>query len=213
MTNLLNYLSTTYKPNEPIFISDIKINNVSEINTRQQFKKLTDSGKIKRFDNGIYFIPQKTIFKSGSQLNPEKVLEAKYIKRNGQHYGYLSGLLFCNQLGLTSQIPILYEIVSNKATTKRRETTLGKSKIIIRKPKVPITKDNYKILQFLDMIKDIDIYAELNGPQLQKCLRKYMSDAKLTISDMKPYFSYYPDKLYRNLIETGVIYNDFALSA
>lgn len=213
MTNLLNYLSTTYNPNEPIFISDIKINNISEINKRQQLKNLTDSGKIKRFSDGVYFIPQKTIFKSGSQLNPEKVLEAKYIKRNGQRYGYLSGLLFYNQLGVTTQIPTIYEIVSNKATTQRRKTTLGKSKVIIRKPKVIITEDNYKILQFLDMIKDIDIYAELSGPQLQNRLQKYMIDNQLTFSDMKPYLIYYPDKLYRNLIETGVIYNDSNLSA
>ena len=25
---------------------------------------------------------------------------------------------------------------------------------------------------------------------------------------MEPYFAYYPDKLYKNLVETKVIYND-----
>lgn len=213
MNTLYNYLTKTYKPNEPIFLSNIQITNLSPNNTRQQLKNLTDTGKIKRFDKGIYFLPKQTIFKSGSQLDMGKVLEAKYLKPNEQRCGYFSGLIFCNQIGLTTQIPMVYEIVSNKATTQRRETTLGKSKVIIRKPKVMLTEDNYKILQFLDMMKDIDIYAELSDTQLQNCLRKYMSAAKLTISDMKPYFSYYPDKLYRNLIETGVIYNDFALSA
>ena len=213
MNTLYNYLTKTYKPNEPIFLSNIQITNLSPDNTRQQLKNLTDAGKIKRFDKGIYFLPKQTIFKSGSQLNIEKVLEAKYLKPNGKRLGYLSGLMFCNQLGLTTQIPMLYEIVFNKATTQRRKIYLGKSEIIIRKPKITITEENYKILQFLDLIKDIDIYAEINGIQLQNRLRKYMNNEKLTISDIKPYFSYYPDKLYKNLIETGVIYNGYALSA
>ena len=34
-----------------------------------------------------------------------------------------------------------------------------------------------------------------------------MSDASLSLSEMEPYFSYYPDKLYKNLVETRVIYN------
>lgn len=213
MNTLYNYLTKTYKPNEPIFLSNIQITNLSPDNTRQQLKNLTDTGKIKRFDKGIYFLPKQTIFKSGSQLNIEKVLEAKYLKPNGIRLGYLSGLMFCNQLGLTTQIPMLYEIVSNKATTQRRKIHLGKSEIIIRKPKITITEENYKILQFLDLIKDIDIYAEINRIQLQNRLHKYMNNEKLTISDIKPYFSYYPDKLYKNLIETGVIYNGYALSA
>ena len=35
-----------------------------------------------------------------------------------------------------------------------------------------------------------------------------MDDANLSISEMEPYFAYYPDKLYKNLVETRVIYKD-----
>lgn len=35
-----------------------------------------------------------------------------------------------------------------------------------------------------------------------------MDDAHLSISEMEPYFAYYPDKLYKNLVETRVIYKD-----
>lgn len=207
MSTLYEYLTTIYQPNEPILLSDIKFGNKSNTNIRQQLKRLTDAGKLKRFDDGIYFLPKKTIFKSGSQINPEKILEAKYLKQKGQHCGYLSGLLFFNQLGLTTQVPMTYEVVSNKATTPYRQTSLGQSKVIVRKPRVPVSEKNYKILQFLDMLKDIDLYAEMNKTQLQERLRKYLIDTKLKISDMEPYFPYYPDKMYRNLVETRVIYN------
>ena len=52
-----------------------------------------------------------------------------------------------------------------------------------------------------------DVYSEVTGKPLQESLYQYMSDASLSLSEMEPYFSYYPDKLYKNLVETRVIYN------
>ena len=118
----------------------------------------------------------------------------------------MSGLMFFNQMGLTTQVPMLYEVVSNKATNEYRETSWAKSRVIVRKPKVPVTESNYKVLQFLDLLKDVDVYSEITGKLLQERLYQYMSEASLRIPEMEPYFSYYPDKLYKNLVETRVIY-------
>ena len=208
METLYEYLLDNYKENEPIFIADLQVDGMTRTNVRQQIKKLTDTGKVKRFDNGIYFLPKKTIFKSGSQLAPEKVLECKYLRDKDERCGYVSGLMFFNQMGLTMQVPMMYEVVSNKATNDYRETSLAKSRVIVRKPKVPVTEKNYKALQFLDMLKDVDVYSEVTGKPLQDRLYRYMDDANLSISEMEPYFAYYPDKLYKNLVETRVIYKD-----
>ena len=207
METLYEYLLDNYKENEPIFLADLQVDGMTRTNVRQQIKKLTDTGKVKRFDNGIYFLPKKTIFKSGSQLAPEKVLECKYLRDKDERCGYVSGLMFFNQMGLTTQVPMMYEVVSNKATSDYRETSLAKSRVIVRKPKVPVTEKNYKALQFLDMLKDVDVYSEVTGKQLQDRLYRYMDDANLSISEIEPYFAYYPDKLYKNLVETRVIYN------
>ena len=48
-------------------------------------------------------------------------------------------------------------------------------------------------LQFLDMLKDVDVYSEMSGTDLQKRLYQYMRDVGLEISDLESYFSYYPD--------------------
>lgn len=193
METLYEYLLDNYKENEPIFLADLQVDGMTRTNVRQQIKKLTDTGKVKRFDNGIYFLPKKTIFKSGSQLAPEKVLECKYLRDKDERCGYVSGLMFFNQMGLTTQVPMMYEVVSNKATNDYRETSLAKSRVIVRKPKVPVTEKNYKALQFLDMLKDVDVYSELTGKPLQDRLYRYMDDANLSISEMEPYFAYYPD--------------------
>ena len=207
MSNLYQYLIEKYKENEPFFLSDIQIEVMTGNNVRQQLKKLTDVVKIKRFDKGIYYLPKKSIFKSGTRPTLEKVLEYKYLQNNNKRCGYITGLLFFNQLGLTTQVPMQYEIVSNRATNNYRETTLAKSRVIIRKPKINVTEKNYVALQFLDMLKDIDVYSEISGTDLQKRLYQYMNNIGLKISDLEPYFSYYPDKLYKNLVETRVIYN------
>ena len=207
MENLYQYIMDNYKVNEPIFLAELRIQGITENNIRQQLKKLTDAGKIKRFDKGIYFLPKTSIFKSGSQLPVEKVLECKYLKDKKNRCGYISGLMFFNQMGLTTQVPMQYEVVSNKATSDYRETSLAKSRVVVRRPRVTVTESNYRILQFLDMLKDVDIYSELTGTELQKRLYQYMNEADIKLADMEEYYSYYPDKLYRNLIETRVIYN------
>ena len=207
MKKLYEYITQNYKENEPIFSSDIKIKGMTQNNIRVQLKNLMQAEKIKRFDSGIYFLPRKSIFGNGSELLVEQVIDSKYLQNDGDRYGYISGLIFCNQIGLTSQIPMQYEVVSNKATSDYRETTLARSRIIIRKPRVKITEANYKNLQFLDMIKDVDIYSEITGQRLRNCLFRYMEEADIKLDELETYYTYYPDKLYRNLVETGVIYH------
>ena len=58
---LYEYLIKNYKENEPILLSDIQIEGMSDVNIRQQIKKLSDDGSIKRYDKGVYFIPKKSI--------------------------------------------------------------------------------------------------------------------------------------------------------
>lgn len=202
---LYEYLVRTYQANEPIFSSEIVVDGISDVNVRRQLKKLTDEGAIKRYDTGIYYLPTKSIFKSGSQLSPEKVIEGKYLKDKGELCGYISGLIFFNQLGLTTQVPMQYEVVSNKATSDYREASLAKARVIIRKPKVSVTKDNYKILQFLDMVKDIDEYAEVSGSELSDRLIAYMKELQLRFSQLEPYLQYYPDKIYKNMYKAGIL--------
>lgn len=202
---LYKYLSSNYPPNTPILLSDIKIEGMSNVNLRQQIKKLTDAGQLKRFDSGVYFIPGKSIFRSGARLSCDLVIEKKYLLENGEPCGYISGLLFANQMRLTSQVPMQYEVVTNKATTDRRETMLSKIKIVLRRPKVPVTKDNLNALQFLDLIRDIDMFAEVSDSEAKAIIQDYMKKAGIDFSSIEPYLKFYPDKVYRNLYQTGVL--------
>lgn len=209
--NLYDYLIENYGENEPIFLVSLKIPEVTDSNIRRQIKKLTDEGKIKRYDTGIYFIPKKSIFRSGSQLSMDRVVEMKYLKADNKRCGYITGISVANQLGLTTQVPMTVEVVTNKATKDYRETTLAKSKVIVRKPKTRVTEENYRILQFLDLLKDIDVFSELEGKELQKRIREYMEKTFLDFSMLEPYLQYYPDKIFKNMYEMRLLYGIPAL--
>lgn len=202
---LYDYLMENYGENTPIFVSELDIEGLNESTLRVQIKKMTDAGMLKRFDTGIYFIPKKTIFKSGSTISAMQVIEKKYLKNKDKVCGYLSGYMLVNMVGLTTQVPVVYEVVSNNATTDYRKIMINKTRVIVRRPKVPVTNENVRILQFLDLIKDVDIYSEEEGNSLKKRMLEIMKKLDITFSALEPYLSFYPEKIYKNMYETGVL--------
>ncbi len=205
---LYDYLKERYQPNEPIFMSDINL-TVSATNLRQMFKKLCDEGRIKRYEAGVYYLPSSSRLKNGVTMAASTVARYKYVSRNGITQGYYSGFTFANQMGLTTQVPYTLEIVSNAATVAARPVEVGGQRIILRKPRAEVNADNCKTLQFLDLLKDIDQYADEAGPQVAAKLASYVKDENIRQSDVDQFLPLYPDRIYRHLYELR-LYNAFA---
>lgn len=205
---LYDYLVRNYKDNEPIFVSDIEL-PVTNTNLRQMFKNLCDEGKIRRFEKGIYYLPAQSRLKGASKIAPETVVQYKYVSRSGKVQGYYSGFTFANQMGVTTQVPYTLEIVSNAASANVRLVEVKGQKVVLRKPKTLVTEQNYRILQFLDLLKDIEVYADDAEEDVAARLARYAKDEKLKQADVDHYLPLYPDKVYRNLYEMR-LYNAFA---
>lgn len=202
---LFEFLKETYGENEPIFVAELEYGNMTKNAIRQQVKNLTYEGLLKRYDTGIYFIPKKSIFRSGAQLSRNKVIEQKYLRDGGEICGYVSGLMFANQIGLTSQVPAVIEVTTNKAVKDYREINVASSKVIIRRPRTRITDDNYKQLQLLDLLKDIDFYSEKEKEDLRSRVFVYMSKNDIKFEDLEKLLKFYPDRIYKNMFEVGLI--------
>ena len=200
-----SYLQEKYSQNEPIFLSEINIPGIKPVSLRQQLKKLTEDGRLKRFDTGIYYLPKKSVFRFGSMLSPDDVIRKKYLIEGDSLCGYLSGMMFANQLGLTTQVPMAYEVYTNKATTDYRDTMVGSLRVVVRRPYVEVNDDNVSALQFLDLIKEISDIAELDGMELTERLTGYMKTKGLSFDKLQQYFPYYPDRIYRNMYEVGLL--------
>ncbi len=199
------YLKNNYKDNEPIFLSEIAVPGMKEVSVRQQLKKLTEDGRIKRFDTGIYYIPRKTMFKSGSVLSVDEVIRKKYLTDGDARCGYVSGIMFANRLGLTTQVPMVYEVCTNKATTDYRDVQLGNFRVIVRRPYARINDENATILQFLDFMREVTDVSEVEGEELTVRLLAYLKAKNIRFDAFKPYLSFYPDRIYKNMYEVGLL--------
>ena len=205
---LYEYLLANYKANEPIFVSDIDL-PVSDVNLRQMFKTICDAGKIKRFDTGIYYIPKASILKGGVPLAADEVAVAKYIIRKGKVDGFYSGYTFANQLGISTQVPYIKEIVSNNASTRVKEVNVRNKKIILRRARTEITNESYVVLQLLELLKDLEQYYDISFENVCERLKKYVKTENIKKADVDKYIGDFPDKIYKNIYRTG-LYNVFA---
>ena len=205
MNDVYSYIENNYQPNEPIFLSELNIPGMKAVSVRQQMKKLTESGQLKHFDTGIYYIPKKSMFRSGSSLSVDEVIRRKYLADGGNCCGYVGGILFANQLGLTTQVPGVYEIYTNKATTEYRETQLASLRVILRKPYCAIDEQNAATLQFLDLLKEIVDISEVDGEELTNRLIGYMKKKSIGFESMRQFLPYYPEQIYKNMYEVGLL--------
>lgn len=205
INSVYDFLINKYVANEPIFLAEVEIPGKTAATIRQQFKKLTEDGRLKRFDTGIYYLPQKSMFRSGSTLSVNDVIRRKYLMDGDSRCGYLGGILFANQLGLTTQVPGVYEVYSNKATTDYRETQLASIRIILRKPYVKVDDENAAVLQLLDLLKEIMEVSEVEGNELTERLLVYMKKKGISFDVMKQYLPFYPDRIYKNMFEVGLL--------
>lgn len=203
---LYSYLIENYEAGEPIFTVDIDIKGVSDDNIRRQFKTLTDQGKIRRFENGVYYIPEKTRLKGGVFLSPDRVAYNKYICRKGNHIGYYSGYTLANQMGISMQVPYKEEMISNNLSAAVKEVEIGGQKFIVRKARVQVTNENYKVLRLLDLLKGIGEYADEDREIVAARLKQYIEDCHITRREIDRYIKHFPLIIYKNIYEMRLEY-------
>ena len=145
------------------------------------------------------------MFKSESTLSIDEIICKKYLINGETQCGYLCGLMFANKLGLTTQVPMVYEVCSNKATTDYRDMRIGKFRVILRRPYVEITDQNVNELQFLDLIREVNEISEVEGTELIERLTSYLKAKDIKFNALGSYLQYYPERIYKNMYEVGLL--------
>lgn len=196
----LDFLKSKFGPGKPIFTEDAEPLGLSAGNLRQQFKKLVDSGELFRYEPGVYFLPDHK--HEYYPISSNMVAEYKYITNGDEIYGYYSGYTFANQLGLCLQVPYKAEIVTNNTTAIAREVKVGNIPFYIRRAKVAVTKENRNVLQFLDLLKDVEEYTdyccEEEAPDI---IRRHILRNKILRADVDKYIENFPLKTYKSIYD------------
>ena len=197
------YLTESFGVNEPIFSSDIKFEDYSKPWIDKQLAELCENGSLIRFERGIYYIPVRTPFGS-SILNPNKVIERKYIMYNGKASGFYSGLTALNRLGLSTQMPNTIEICTNNETTKLRNIKIGSLNVALRRSRVKITNENLNVFSFLELMNTIP--TGYFDKYRKSVIGKLVQNNNITKEMLLKYAPEFPDKAMRNLVESEAIF-------
>ncbi|MEG0620797.1 MAG: hypothetical protein RR477_06690, partial [Raoultibacter sp.] len=93
--------------------------DVAENTTYRRMKKALEEKTLIKAKKGVYYIPITTRF-GLSTLSDAAVIRKKYIADDDGVYGYYTGLMLENRLGISNQIPGTLEIVTNRETNRSR---------------------------------------------------------------------------------------------
>lgn len=108
---------------------------------------------------------------------------------------------FCRDTDVSLN-PFTLEITTNKTNSKKRDIKINKRPIILRKPKVEINDNNYKVLQVLDLISNFEKYSTKPINEVKNQLLNYLNDAFITKAELNNYLKVYPAKASKKLIES-----------
>lgn len=200
---LYDYIITNFQKDEPFFL--VELPGKSREAVRQEMKKLTDEGKVVRLYNGVYYLSYKTILGTKGRVSVDKFIKKKYLEVNGETTGYITGIQLANMYGFTTQNPSCYEVCSNEASTKQRKLDVDGRQIIVYKPVVDISEENKGALQFLDLMCTIDKYSEVNGDEFTAKMQEFIRKAEVDFEQVKKYISMFPDRVYRNIYQGGLM--------
>lgn len=191
---VLEYIEQ-YPEDEPIFIEDIKkyvIGKYEEDNKQEKVLKninvilnrLKNEGIIKAEYKGIYYKPIISMF-GAVPLNTNKLRKLKYLEdKDGNIKGYIVGAKLFNKLGLTTLVPNVTDIVTNEC--KYHKQYDKKLRTYITKPKIEITNENYRYLQFIDILDNKD-NIPIDAPNADEILYRIIEECKLDFEKIIKY--------------------------
>lgn len=191
---VLEYIEQ-YPKDEPIFIEDIKkyvIQQCENDNKKESILKninvilnrLKNEGIIKAEYKGVYYKPIISMF-GEVPLNTNKLRKLKYLEdKDGNIKGYIVGAKLFNKLGLTTLVPNITEIVTNEC--KYHKQYDEKLRTYITKPKIEVTNDNYRYLQFIDILDNKD-NIPIEARNADEILYRIIEECKLDFEKIIKY--------------------------
>lgn len=191
---VLEYIEQ-YPEDEPIFIEDIKryIIQKCKKNDNQEnilkninviLNRLKNENIIKAEYKGVYYKPIISMF-GEVPLNTNKLRKLKYLEdKDGNIKGYIVGAKLFNKLGLTTLVPNVTDIVTNECKYHKQYDKRLRTYII--KPKIEITNENYRYLQFIDILDNKDnIHIEVENAD--EILYRIIEECKLDFEKIIKY--------------------------
>lgn len=193
---------------KPIFLNDIvryfNTDNQNFVELRktisQYLNRLVNSNELKKFVDGVFYKAKQNIF-GETPIDVMGLIHDVYLFDNetNNFIGYRVGAAVLANIGISSNLENKYEIATNNYNKGK---ILGKIKlnVQINKPPIEVNNDNYRYLQLLDTIKNLEKYHLISNRAGNK-LTNYMNDNEIKIDELfKLAKKHYTKKTVNNLI-------------
>lgn len=175
--------------------------NITEQDLKLQIKELCEKGLLQQYDAEVYFIPKKTTLNYAIGPNADMVARYRFISKGDNVDAFYAGNTFANQIGISTQVPYVIEIISNNVATDG-EVLIGNRRFCVKKPVVPIKRENVYVLQMLELLKNLDAYLDCTYEEAREKFAEYISVCEITKSEVEMYIKEYPEstrKYYHEL--------------
>ncbi len=139
-----------FEPGKVFTYNDLTAYFEKPESTVKAVSRLVKNGDIKRFAKGQFYRPKKGIL-GEQQLSDAEKLKA-FMYKGGERKGYITGTGLYNRLGLTTQVPRIITIASDRSPQRKN---LGNVEVKLIKTKVPVSEYNRQYLEILDVLCDL----------------------------------------------------------
>lgn len=198
-------LKEKFNIDEPIFTNEI-LELFDEFTSAYVFRlinKAKSAGEIEQFDNGVYYIPQKTVL-GLSTITADDVINKKYLRNGNEIYGVYSGLKLQNIFSVTTQMPNMVEIVTNNETMRKRQVEIDGRTFILRKSRCSITRLNANAYTVLQLFNDMGRQIQLDNSAKNRVV-SFIKNNKVSAKELMSLATVFPAQTTKSLIVNGVL--------
>ena len=167
---------------------DLKLDKSEFTAAAKALQRLKNKGIIKSLSRGRFYKPVKSVF---GELKPsEEEILKRILYKKGKRIGYITGMGLYNQMGFTTQVSMIYRIAF---FDRKISTTISTARIKPARSYIPVTEDNFRSLQILDVIKDFNKILDMNKKGGLILLRDYIKKTDKT--QLIEYSKKYPPRV------------------
>lgn len=133
--------------------------------------RMVSDKRLARFSKGRFYVPKKGMF--GIRKPSDGELIRSMLYKDGHLRGYVTGLSLYNRLGLTAQVPRTITVAVNGGRQNKDFGTIRIKTVVTR---IPVREKDVKLLQYLDVLKDIKKILDSDINISLKIIRRYISE-------------------------------------
>lgn len=197
-------LEEAYGKNNPIFLDEI-FKALPEYSKQSIYRLIASAVKEKqlmKFKKGVYYLPK--IIEIGMCIpSVERVVVKKYLRSENEVFGIYGRWIMELNFDLSTQVPNTIEVITNNTSRAIRRFEIRGRRVVLRKSRLPITKENVSAYTLLELFSMMDMREY--SKRVRQSVFEYIKEKNITKESLMKIAPAFPARAMRNLVMGGVL--------